>query len=85
MSRPIKIKVPKRDRVLCGAKTRRNTSCLRKALPNGRCLNHGGKSTGPKTKAGRARIAAAQRERHARRRRARSWSRFDELLQLWLA
>ena len=72
----------KRDRPRCAARTRRGTSCLRQALRNGRCPNHGGLSTGPRTPEGRARISAAMRERHARRRRARSWSRFDELLQL---
>ena len=36
----------------CGAKTRRKTSCLGPAMPNGRCRLHGGKSTGPKTKEG---------------------------------
>ena len=49
----------------CGAKTRRGTCCVRKALENGRCPNHGGLSTGPRTKAGRKRIAAAQRKRWA--------------------
>ena len=63
------IKVPKRDRPLCGATTRRGTSFMcRSPYANGRCVNHGGRSTGPKTAAGRARIAAAQRERHARQR-----------------
>ena len=48
-----------------GAQTRRRTKCLRHALHGERYANHGGISTGPKTKAGRARIAALQRERHA--------------------
>lgn len=56
---------PKPERKLCGAKTRRNTACIRKALANGRCPNHGGMSTGPKTEAGRQRIAEAQRQRWA--------------------
>ena len=33
----------------CGAQTRRKTACQRKALANGRCPNHGGLSSGPKT------------------------------------
>jgi hypothetical protein len=37
--------------------------CKAKALPNGRCKNHGGMSTGPKTLAGRRAIAEATRER----------------------
>jgi hypothetical protein len=49
----------------CGARTRRGTSCLRKARKNGRCPNHGGMSTGPKTPQGRERIAAVQRRRWA--------------------
>lgn len=48
----------------CGAKTRRGTPCKCRALDGKRrCALHGGKSTGPKTKAGRAAIAAANRAR----------------------
>ena len=44
----------------CGAKTRRGTPCQRPVnKKNGRCQLHGGASTGAKTKAGRARISAA--------------------------
>ncbi|MBN3524082.1 HGGxSTG domain-containing protein [Paenibacillus apiarius] len=32
----------------CGAKTRNGKPCKRRALANGRCRLHGGKSTGPK-------------------------------------
>lgn len=53
-------------RELCGAKTRRGTSCIRKARSNGRCPNHGGCSTGPRTPEGKAKIGAAQRNRWAR-------------------
>jgi hypothetical protein len=40
---------------LCGAKARSNDGhpCRRFAGPNGRCSNHGGHSTGPKTAKGR--------------------------------
>ncbi len=44
-----------RRKQLCGARTRRGTSCLCKALPNGRCKFHGGMSTGPRTPMGRLR------------------------------
>ena len=45
----------------CGAKTRSGTPCQKPALRGkARCQLHGGKSTGPRTEAGRARIAAAQ-------------------------
>jgi len=37
--------------------------CRAKALANGRCKNHGGLSTGPKTPEGKARIGAATRQR----------------------
>ena len=57
--------LPKRVRPRCGARTRRGTACLRRALDNGRCRNHGGLSTGPKTAAGRQRISEAQRRRWA--------------------
>ena len=44
----------------CGAKTRRGTACQRPAnKQNGRCRLHGGRSTGPKSAEGRAKIAAA--------------------------
>ena len=39
----------------CGAKTRAGCACRQPAMPNGRCRFHGGKSTGPRTEAGRAR------------------------------
>jgi hypothetical protein len=39
--------------------------CKAKALPNGRCKNHGGMSTGPKTTEGRQAIAEATRQRMA--------------------
>jgi hypothetical protein len=45
----------------CGAKTKAGTPCQRAAVKRtGRCTRHGGKSTGPRTEEGRARIAAAQ-------------------------
>jgi hypothetical protein len=45
----------------CGAKTRKGTSCQRPAYKrNGRCSLHGGKSTGPKTEDGLARLTAAR-------------------------
>lgn len=47
----------------CGAKTRAGTPCRCKPRENGRCKFHGGASTGPRTKAGRKRIADAQRKR----------------------
>ena len=39
----------------CGARTRKGTPCKRKALESGRCPNHGGLSTGPRTTEGRLR------------------------------
>lgn len=45
----------------CGARTKAGTPCQRAAVKRtGRCTRHGGKSTGPRTVEGRARIAAAQ-------------------------
>ncbi len=46
----------------CGAKTRKGTPCKRRSLPNGRCLNHGGLSTGPRTPEGRLRALANLRQ-----------------------
>ncbi len=45
----------------CGAKTRSAGCCLQPAMANGRCRFHGGKSTGARTAAGRARCARARR------------------------
>jgi len=43
----------------CGAKTRQGTSCKNTRLyKNGRCKNHGGLSTGPRTEEGKARALA---------------------------
>ena len=45
----------------CGAGTKAGTPCQRPAVKRtGRCTRHGGKSTGARTAAGLARIAAAQ-------------------------
>ena len=45
---------------ICGAKTRRGTPCQRKLLlKGGRCPNHGGLSTGPRTPERRLRSAQA--------------------------
>jgi hypothetical protein len=46
----------------CGARTRRGAPCRALGLPNGRCKNHGGLSTGPRTNAGRARTLAGYRK-----------------------
>lgn len=45
----------------CGARTRSGNSCKRPGNKiNGRCKLHGGRSTGPKTKEGFARLIAAK-------------------------
>jgi hypothetical protein len=62
-----------RDRSLCCARTRKGFPCVRRVVPGKRrCPNHGGMSTGPKTAAGKARIAAAQRARWQRWREERT-------------
>jgi transcriptional regulator with XRE-family HTH domain len=56
-----------RLRVVCGAKTRKDTPCRNLSEPGKmRCKFHGGKSTGPRSVAGRANIAEAQRVRWAK-------------------
>ena len=51
---------PDRPGRRCLAKTRRGTECQKPAMTGrNRCQLHGGRSTGPKTPEGRARIAAA--------------------------
>jgi len=50
----------------CGAYARSTGNpCQAKALANGRCKNHGGMSTGPKTLEGRQAIAQSTRQRMA--------------------
>jgi hypothetical protein len=45
--------------VRCGARTKSGSKCQRPAVKrSGKCNRHGGKSTGPRTKAGRDKIAA---------------------------
>ncbi|HXR36340.1 MAG TPA: HGGxSTG domain-containing protein [Candidatus Binataceae bacterium] len=48
---------------LCGAKARAGPPCQAPAMANGRCRIHGGTSTGPRTAAGLARLAAAHTTR----------------------
>ena len=50
----------------CAARTRTGKPCVRRAMANGRCPNHGGMSSGPKSDAGRQRIAEAQKQRWER-------------------
>jgi hypothetical protein len=65
-------RLPKRFRLRCCAMTRAGRPCVRLPVEGKRrCRNHGGCSTGPRTKAGRRRIAAAQRARWARWREER--------------
>ena len=67
----------------CGAGTKAGTPCQRPAVKKtGRCTRHGGRSTGPRTEEGRARIAAAQlrhggqtKERRAEARQKAQWGR----------
>jgi hypothetical protein len=70
----------RKGRLPCGAKTRAGGYCQVRAEPGkARCRFHGGKSTGPKTQAGRARIAEAQRLRWlAYRERVRAVRSEDE-------
>jgi hypothetical protein len=51
----------------CGAKTRKGTPCMRREIwLKGRCRNHGGLSTGPKTEEGLRRSIAARVEGYQR-------------------
>ena len=60
------MKAVMRHKIKCGAYARSTGNpCQAKALTNGRCKNHGGMSTGPKTPEGRQAIAQATRQRMA--------------------
>jgi hypothetical protein len=51
----------------CGAHARSTGQpCKAKAMANGRCRNHGGLSSGPKTPEGRAAVSKASKERYHR-------------------
>ena len=66
----------------CGARTRRGTACLCQGDGRGgRCKFHGGASTGPKTEAGRAKIAAVQRARWERLRALKGDERLRGILE----
>ncbi|MEO1919070.1 MAG: HGGxSTG domain-containing protein [Paracoccaceae bacterium] len=53
-----------RERVRCGAKTRKGAPCrLLSEAGRRRCKFHGGMSTGPRNLEGRERIAVAQKQR----------------------
>ena len=53
-------------KVKCGAYARSTGNpCQAQGLANGRCKNHGGMSSGPKTLGGRQAIAEATRQRMA--------------------
>jgi hypothetical protein len=68
--------VAARRPIHCAAETRTGRPCARKAMDNGRCRNHGGMSSGPKTDAGRMRIADAQKRRWDRWRSQRAATAF---------
>ena len=56
--------VPKAGKPLCGARKRNGEPCQGRGKgAGGRCKYHGGKSTGPRTPEGRARIAESNRRR----------------------
>ncbi len=66
----------------CGAYARSTgESCRAKALTNGRCKNHGGLSTGPKTPEGRQAIAQATRQRMASGQRIKALNGFYRWLE----
>jgi len=71
-----------RQKIKCGAYARSTGNpCQAKALPNGRCKNHGGLSTGPKTPKGRQAIAQATRQRMVSGQRIRVLEGFHRWLE----
>ena len=71
-----------RRKVSCGAYARSTGNpCQAKALTNGRCKNHGGMSTGPKTPEGRLAISQATRLRMASGARTRVLAGFYRWLE----
>ena len=81
-SAPNKAVQTKRVGNRCGAYARSTGKpCKAKAMPNGRCKNHGGMSTGPKTPQGRQAIAQATRQRMASGQRKRVLEGFYRWLE----
>jgi len=71
-----------RQKVKCGAYARSTGKpCQAKALTNGRCKNHGGMSTGPRTPEGKKAIGLATAKRMASGQRERALEGF----QAWLS
>lgn len=70
-----------KKKVKCGAYARSTGHpCQAKAMANGRCKNHGGMSTGPRTAEGKKAIGAATAKRMASGQRERAIKGF----QAWL-
>ncbi len=69
----------------CGAKSKRHgRACVQPAMSNGRCRFHGGKSTGPKTEAGRLKIAQAHYKHGLYTAEAKAERRyFNQLVHEW--
>ncbi|SRR5260370_30281823 len=58
------IRAARRQRARCNARTRRGTACAALSeVGSRRCRRHGGKSTGPRTAEGKARIGELARAR----------------------
>jgi len=71
-----------KQKVTCGAYARSTGNrCQAKAMPNGRCKNHGGMSTGPQTLEGRQAISQATRQRMANGQRERALEGFNRWLE----
>ena len=70
-----------RQRARCGAFARSTgCPCQAQSLRNGRCKNHGGLSTGPRTPEGRKAVAEATRQRMASGQRKRAVEGFKAWL-----
>ena len=71
-----------RKKIECGAFARTTGySCRAKALANGRCKNHGGMSTGPRTAEGRKAIGKASAKRMASGQQERALEGFYRWLE----
>jgi hypothetical protein len=69
-------------KIHCGAYARSTGQpCKAKALANGRCKNHGGLSTGPRTLEGRKSVGAATRLRMASGQQERALNGFYRWLE----
>ena len=77
----MKTRIKPHERVKkCGARNRQGKPCQGFGMGNGRCKFHGGMSSGPKTEAGKRRIAQAHYKHGRYTKKAKRLRKFARLM-----